>query len=284
MISSSTKQSIRDLLTATRLLPERIGPWLAAKVEGRRRYRALNAGALLDTRRSDTVFVFGSGASLNELSAEEYRRFEEHDTFGFNWFIRENFLRCDYHLIRDVADRDPSGDLAEIEEFYEVLRSNPHYADTVFLVQAGIGAVAGNLGIGRGWLPEGAHIFRFRTLGGRREPSRSLRRGVARGYATLEDCVNLAFLLGWRRIVLVGVDLYDRRYFWLPPDEARLGDIRRGATAADPHMQASTGHVELLGEWGRWLRAEGVELEVYNPRSLLAAVLPVYAAPVRSME
>jgi hypothetical protein len=34
--------------------------------------------------------------------------------------------------------------------------------------------------------------------------------------------------------------------------------------------------VATLGRWGEWLAAEGVALEVLNPQSLLAEVLPVH--------
>lgn len=270
------KHYVRELLTAAGLLPVRVGPWLHARVASRH-YRVLDPSQLLATRRSDTVFIFGSGASLNELTPEEWRTFAEHDTFGFNWFIREDWVRCDYHLIRDIADRDPEGRTTEeLREYFAILRANPHFADTIYLVQKGLRALSGNRAIALRQLPDGSRIFRFRALGGQREPSRDLRRGIARAHATLEDCVNFAYLIGWRRIVLVGVDLYDRRYFWLPPDEARLGDAARGATAADPHTQATSGQIEQLGEWTRLLRAEEVSLEVYNPRSLLTRVMPLY--------
>ncbi len=41
---------------------------------------------------------------------------------------------------------------------------------------------------------------------------------------TLVDAVNVAYCLGWKEIVLVGIDLYDSRYYWLPPDKTLTYD------------------------------------------------------------
>ena len=42
------------------------------------------------------------------------------------------------------------------------------------------------------------------------------------------DTVNVAYCLGWKHIVLVGVDLYDSRYFYLPQDSTPAIDERSG--------------------------------------------------------
>ena len=230
------------------------------------------------TRRSDTIFVFGSGASLNELSPRELEEFEEHDTLGFNWFVRQRFLRCDYHVVREITDDDldPRVWRPAVEEYFRLVRESPFFAATVFVVQSGFRAINGNRAIALKLLPPGARVFRFRSLVGRWDLSPSLGQGLAHRHATLEECVNFAYLLGWNRIVLVGVDLYDRRYFWLGPDETRETDRRRGASASDAHRTATTGLIEQMGDWGLRMQTSNVALEVYNPRSLLADVLPVY--------
>jgi hypothetical protein len=84
--------------------------------------------------------------------------------------------------------------------------------------------------------------------------------------------VNFAVLMGWTSIVLVGVDLYDRRYFWLPPDVARPEEHNLDAT----HATALGGIVTTLGSWSEQLAPRGIRLYVHNPKSLLSQVLPVW--------
>ena len=93
--------------------------------------------------------------------------------------------------------------------------------------------------------------------------------------ATLFDAINISYLLGYKNIVLVGVDLYDRRYFWLRKNETREGDLKRGATCNDIHNTANF-VLEAMPIWKEYLQKRGVKLYVYNPRSLLNKILPIY--------
>lgn len=253
-----------------------VRPWVAAR-RSLARLQVVSEDALRASRRGDTVFVFGSGNSLNEIGAAEWEHIAEHDTFGFNWFVRQRYVRCDFHLVRQIADSnertvwDP-----QIREYFELLSSSPWFANAVLLVQHELRARGANLGFQLGVVPREHRYFPWRTRKGDRL-SRTFASGLPHAHSTLSDTINAAYLTGWRRIVLVGVDLYDRRYFWLAEGETRSVDVQRSATFADPHTQAATGLSGLLARWAEELEREGVALEVYNPRSLLAGTLPVYA-------
>ena len=263
-----------------RLFSLRLGPWLRFAAH-RNAYRYLDEDEARGRRRSDTVYVFGSGASLNDLGMDAWAEIARHDTFGFNWFVHQRFVRCDFHLIRGIPDTDldPAVWRPQLEEYFRLLRTNPLFADTVLLVHGGFRAINGNRAIGYRLLPRGNPVFRWRTDVRGELPNRSFGDGLVHGHSTLQECVNAAYLLGWSRIVLAGVDLYDRRYFWLPPDEVRSVDVRRGATPTDSHARAESGMVATLGRWREWLAGEGVELMVLNPRSLLAQTLPIISSP-----
>jgi hypothetical protein len=256
----------------------------ARDVLGGGRYRILSAAEVVATRRSDTVFIFGSGYSINDISPGEWRHFSQHDTLSFNWFLYQQWVRIDYHLIREVSTNDFRPDVWKpaLHEYADLLRTNPHYRDTVFLVQRGWRAINGNRLLGLALLPPGARVFRFKNRARHHyePPSESFARGLAHSATTVGTCVNFAYLMGWRSIVMVGVDMYDHRYFWLGPDEARESiDLpRRGLTVADPFPAAGS-MIAALGAWGRLLAARGVTLSVYNPRSLLSGELPVYERP-----
>ena len=254
-------------------------PW-ALSFLGTRHYRNLTEIELSATRKSDTIFIFGSGYSINDISDDEWALFESHDTMSFNWFMRQRMVRIDYHLIREVGedDRDPSVWRPKILEYANLIAENALYAQTIFLVQKGWRAINGNRLVGMKLLPESARVFRFRNRlrTDYERPASSFREGLSHGASTLTDCLNFAYILGWRQVVLVGVDLYDRRYFWLGKDETLAGDIVRGSTHEERH-NAADGLVNLIRGWNGPFQAEGVQLSVYNPRSLLASVLPTTA-------
>ena len=265
------------------LIRVRTDAWIRDRAE-RGRYRLVDEPALAATKKSATLFVFGSGRSLAELPDASWRHFEAHDTLSFNWFPHQRRVRVDYHVIREVAsnDLDAAQWRPALEEYAGLIGGNPRYRDTVFVVQEGWRAVNGNRLIGLGLLPEGARVFRFRnrSRGVPEPPSWSFGQGLVHAVGTLNDCVNFGAILGWSHIVLVGVDLYDNRYFWLDENETRESLIAAGSGLShrDP-FPAAARYVTVFGLWRTALESRGIRLSVLNPKSVLAAVLPVYQVP-----
>jgi hypothetical protein len=246
--------------------PSFTAAWLG-DARRRHRYRHLTADEIKQTRRSETVFVFGSGYSLNNITPSEWASIAEHDTVGFNEFHRQSFVRTDYHIAAEVDF---------IEPYAAGLRDNPLYASTVLVLQEGWSAVLGNTLVGRGMLRDGARVFRFRrrARGVNVPPSRSFADGLVHGFGSIVDVVNFAYVMGWRNIVIAGVDLNDRRYFWLPPTEMRPYD--RPGFAVDSVFGNADNIVSMLGDWREIMARDGVSLWTYNPQSRLARALPVF--------
>ena len=285
-IPSALRGRARTALLSARAFPTRLSAWSAFR-RHIREYRVLREDELRSRRRSDTVFVFGSGASLNALTPEEWRAIERHDTVGFNWFVHQRFVHCDFQLFGEIGgdDLDAAMWRPHIRSYFDLVDANPRFDGTVFLVQTGFRAINGNRAIGLRLLSPARPVFLWRRLRDRVEPSRSLDEGLVHAHGSLADAVNFAFVLGWKTIVLAGVDLYDRRYFWLKPDELRADEIRPHAppppdliSVNSRHNTADTGLIELLGSWRERFAREGVQLFVYNPRSLLARTVPVWPA------
>ena len=102
-------------------------PWLSEQWS-RSRYVVLDEAALRKTRRSDTVFLFGSGYSLNDLSAEEWEHIAAHDTIGFNYSSRQHWVRTDYHIVGEIFTADDarrSRWWPGIEEYGRRIAGNP---------------------------------------------------------------------------------------------------------------------------------------------------------------
>lgn len=247
--------------------PVHAAAWIR-DARGRRRYRHLSIDEVRATRRSDTVFIFGSGYSLNAITPAEWRAIAKHDTLGFNEFHRQSFVRVDYHV---------AGEVDLIEPYVAGLRSNPLYDDTVLVLQEGWAGFFGNTLVGRGLLRGGARVFRYhrRSRGVDVPPSRSFDEGLVHGFGSIFSVVNFAYLMGWRHIVIAGVDLNDRRYFWLSPDEMRPYD--KPGFVVDSVFLNADNIVSMLGGWGQRFAQEGIALSVYNPNSRLARALPVFA-------
>ncbi len=255
-----------------RALPVQIAAWRADR-RNRSRYPSLTADDLRRARKSDTVFICGGGASILDITPDEWARMAEHDIVSFRVFPHQRFVRVDYHV---------SGEIDDVDEYAALINDNPLYDEALFLVQEGLSAHMGNRLIGERKLRHSAPLFRYRRYGrGRTIPfSRDLARGIVHGHGSVVGMVNIAYLLGWKRIVLVGIDLYDHRYFYLPPDETRAGE--KTGVSNDSVFVGANRIVEQIGEWSAALRSEGVQVCVQNSRSLLASKIPVFSFPERA--
>ncbi|MCA0452263.1 MAG: hypothetical protein LCH62_21175 [Proteobacteria bacterium] len=233
----------------------------------RRRYRRINEADLVGKRRSDTVFVFGTGASLLDVTAAQWAAIARHDVVSFREFHRQSFVRVDYHV---------TGEIDDVDDYARSLRDNPLYADCLYLIQEGWRAERGNELVGRGLLPAGTRMMRYhrRARGVYAPPSRNFGDGIVHGYGSICGVTNICLLLGWKHIVLCGIDLYDHRHFYMPPDTTRAVE-KDGLTYSDPYVTARP-IVDLIGDWADLVRPEGVRIETWNPKSMLAARIPAF--------
>jgi len=252
-------------------------------------------------KRSSTVFVLGSGSSVNHLTEADWAVVGRHDSIGFNLWLVHDFVPTFYFI--ELGTRSLPGDM---EDRYQVqllgrrlpdfegmpiiveskcwLRSNgvayplpSQLRDSLFfyapyyLRTTSVDLVA--------WVLDHSRPFW-------RHGSRDLR-AMVHHRASLSALVLFAFLAGYEEIVLVGVDLNDSRYFW-----ETNSDVLRGA-AGPPTDGNSQVHVTVDPTATAWevavpipdylrlldssvLRPNGVTLSVANPSSLLSSFLPVY--------
>ena len=233
-------------------------------------YASLTEDELRAARTSDTVFICGTGYSVLSIGVDEWSRIGQHDVLSFRCFPKQRFVKADFHM---------TGEIDDVDEYAKDINHNPLYNNTIFIVQQGIQARMGNRLIGERLLRSSARIFRFRRIfrGVVAPLSKHFSEGVVHGYGSICSAINLAYLIGWKRIVLVGIDLYDHRHFYHPPDQLR-GVEKQKVILNDPYV-TSKGIVKLVGLWGEELKHEGREIYVYNPKSLLSRCIPVFKWP-----
>ena len=177
---------------------------------------------------------------------------------------------------------------AHSQAFANVLNANEYFKDTILILQGEYLAQFTNSLIGCGHIRPGTRIFRYRTARGAKTPTRRFKDGLAHAVGTLSDAVNFAYCMGWKKLVLVGVDLYDSRYFWLRNNETLAVDAKtgmlvvaemntRGIRFDGKHNAVNNGIVEAVAGWREFLERDKVTMSLYNPRSLLRDVLPLYS-------
>ena len=58
----------------------------------------LDKEAFKNRKKSDTIVVYGCGASINELTDEDKETFSRYDSIAFNWFCKSHIPTTFYFL------------------------------------------------------------------------------------------------------------------------------------------------------------------------------------------
>lgn len=259
---------------------------------GFRRLEDFDLGAL---KKSNTAFIMGSGYSLTKISEERWAAIRRHDSFGFNFFLRH--------------DHVPSA--FAFEGFYE--RLSPGASDLFARIawerdrdyRSVPKLVTGLTPELTATLPKLPPSFREGLVYAPIVPSyvrsddelrQSIRYHAALGHfsrhsqiarvykyrATLSLFIVLAHRMGYENIVLCGVDLSDRRYFYHDP--AKYPDMVGFGTGG----QADTALHQTMKRWANQvpidtvlyaldelvLRPAGTRLYVENASSALSPRIP----------
>jgi hypothetical protein len=234
-----------------------------------------------------TIFIFGSGSSLNELSTCELNRLKDiGDTMGFNAVVDFEKIHWDYFIIREFEQKVIKlGSLALesifnwvlIKDFDNKISASHFFSSTKFLICSDRKCGQALL-----WLHFFGKKFKNKLLYTNKldrsvnwPPSNSLFE-IPHGNATLNDAINLSYLAGYSEIVLVGVDLYDSRYFYLKENETRDFDKTRKRDNKMKHNTSGPMLANLL-LWKTFLLDKNVTIKVLNPKSMAASVVDIYS-------
>jgi hypothetical protein len=236
------------------------------------------------------LYIFGSGYSLNSISDMQWRKIRNTgDTLSFNDFYYSKFIDLDYYIFREVDSKhfkrlprflrvrlNSIFNISKIKSIHDLISGNSTMKQTKYLFlcdkKSGIALLYYML------FRSSINLFGFfsnpydRTINW---PISETPLNITHGAATLLDAINIGYIMGYTELVLCGVDLYDRNYFYLEKDETRDFDKNKGYTARDIH---NTSHhiIETLSLWKPELYKRGVKVSVLNEKSLLNSVFDIY--------
>ena len=245
---------------------------------------------------SSTLFILGSGESVESLSPKNFAHIADHVSIGINAWPLHPFVADVYAFEPFDVQSDQYIQLFDtvlhearfLEKSPELLLFRPQRnldADRYLSIPDHLRKKAHLYGR---FVPLSANLA---SLLGEIRSLHSLKKLHALGQALVMDLgatvirmVSLGMLMGYRDIVLLGVDLNGGKYFW-EKNPSRLSD--RGLTSFSPGhnrvvhetmTRESKAFVltEVLAELQRLMSQQGKTLWVGSGSSLLAEFLPVY--------
>lgn len=251
------------------------------KVIASGKYQYTEFSHMKNHKRSDTLFILGSGPSINDLTQEEIALIEKHDSLSMGYFMFKRVVKNTFHLVHDIQ-------LCFLDNFF--LTYNDRFQDCkeyvkplhaindkqpVYILQGKPTGIDGPMLAAEELLPPGAPFTVYRE----RKKSRGLdvlpdRRQwtLIHGGGTLCDCIHFGFLMEYKKIVLVGVELTTREYFF--PLTGFLAPID---TLPRLELHTTTGRMlVMIPRWAEEMKKQNTELFVYTKKSLLMHFLPLW--------
>lgn len=208
-------------------------------------------------RNTDTGIIFGTGPSINDITPEKWERLRKYDTWSLNWFILHDFMAPRFYY-RTEQKANPVKTRI-FKHHYE--QKKELYKDTIWLTAGGgiktckmiefkavgipeVYVINLSVHFSKGVLKrKGPRAYEDALENFRLYPDKIM----TVGRSSLVHLVILMHQMGYKEIVLYGVDLKDRKYFWSNRKDLsrvwwRWNRDRRNPTAT---YQAKTVHPNM---------------------------------------
>lgn len=181
-------------------------------------------------RNSDTIFILGCGASINEVTDQEWEIISKHDSIGVNYFFSHHF-RPTYHMI-ELGQSKKSMDCLN----NHLLRKKERKNELIFLnlrhllrrENINLDNSNNNLYLYSPSVPKSTSLHLVKRIVKRwfTKPNTLIH------HASNLDCtVHFSYQAGYKNIYLLGVDLDKNQYFWDIEDSKKsaLKDVKEAA-------------------------------------------------------
>lgn len=251
-------------------------------------YRGLDLKRLKRRKTSDTLFILGSGGSINDISEETWKEIKRSDSFGFNFWLLNDHIP-DFYMFespKHVPNRKIMLEWIDKRKFQFLESNTCLLLKDLEHIQMDFNAYPEEL--------KGASqiVYKDSLYGSSMESKRTSLRYVrslgldrrnllyfCRG--TLFSAIYFGWKLGYRKIVLAGIDLNNSGYFYdaeeydnkLRPVSELRGEVHDTVNTSVSNITMDE-LVMMIDE--DLLKPAGCELHVLNASSLLHPRIPLY--------
>jgi len=239
-------------------------------------------------KKSDTIFVLGTGASINNISESRWNSIREHDSIGMNWWPLHNFVPTYYHS--EYPHKN-----THFNYFKKILgpKLSERYENTLFFI-------SGNRAARRGvhprvipeLFPKKPKIYFYEYLKPLKfnDPSELTSESFERTLfyrGSLTAVLDIISKIGYKKIVLLGVDLKKWDYFYdNHPEIKKMWEAGYGrppsqrencqhlTSTEKPNKIAIQDYLSILND--KYYKPNNIKLYCGDSNSLLAENLPLY--------
>jgi hypothetical protein len=170
-------------------------------------------------RKTDTVIFYGTGHSINDITREDWNILKQYDSMSLNWFMYHDFI-----VPRFYYRGENSGTVfgRKWKKLFNEKRGM--YKNTTFLTKKQKHLDLKNVGVKQAYVLNFHNTF-SKTMMKRLGPEKAYKKCLKGfkiipnklyffGRSTVCPLLVLLYQMGYKEIILYGIDLNDRRYFW----------------------------------------------------------------------
>lgn len=273
-----------------------------AKRKGLNLVESLNSN---EFKSSDTIFILGSGYSISEITEQQWEVIEKHDSIGFNSWVFNDFTPTYYCMETPIKSLHFNAIIKQLNKKKKIFKNVPFIIQYQHLLKSpnhyqGLELPENNIYYNIPMMPNTTSksilllLLRWWEKAHRQEMS-----WLIHYSSSLSYLVAMGYIMGYKNIVLLGVDLNNSKYFFEHPDanEAskayaqihntvmhemnRSGKIKEHDTvnAKKTEIYGCLPIDQYLYEFNKILKKKGVHLTVGNKESRLGEGLPLFKFP-----
>lgn len=244
-------------------------------------------------KKSDTIFILGSGSSINELNKDQWEMIKKHDSFGINFWLIHSHVPT-YYMFESGEDKE------RYETLIKLLQLKKHqYSHVPFIIknienpnldlnpiteELRLNFYSGYELVIPGRLESSLHksiklIKKFKIL--------ELQNIFLFKRASLSQALSFSLKAGYKNIVFCGVDLNNINYFYenddyknknIPiPKKIQSESVHK--TISETYGQITINKV-ILSLNNYLLKPNDIKLYIGSTKSALYPNLPYYFANI----
>lgn len=202
---------------------------------------------ILKKRNNEKVFILGSGSSINDLTNENFKEIKRNCSIGINKWIFHKFI-SDYYMI-ELTDDDIRNNSIRLR-ILSILKNK--LKTPIFLIYS-LGTNSVNM---KKWIkdmdPDRVFLYEFlrpdifknkiksefinllNFLSKKNKKSNIITLGLG---GSIVRAISLSLLIGFSKIIILGVDLKNTKYFW-DTKKTGLKNIKSGQKNYGKHLTA----------------------------------------------
>jgi len=233
---------------------------------------------LLKHKTSDTIIIYGCGSSINDITDDQFEELSNFDSCAFNWFCFSH-IPVSYYLVREQANMPKRVHRKEnVKYFYKMM--NKYYKNSCLIVHdlKNHSPDAYDYSSNCDKFNSSCVVIRDTKLKGNDAgvklwSDNIFKNGIYHGKNTLTNAFHFAVFMGYKRILFVGVDLYDSRYFWIKKNKIRYSVKNKKQNNNSKH-QTSKDVLSMVEEVKK--SYPDIKMYTYNNKSLLSNVMDTW--------